>query len=264
MADTIVHGVQGCGIHFVCFLILKSQNDDVNSFISYSRQYNEYELKESEDGLERYMWNGKRWIDNTWLKPVSPHIPETLHYIRKRKSINPKNLYRINLNRNVYDYVYNIWFIKRRLGDNVIITQDLLNISNRMIDIKKYYLYCRWLKQNHPKVSSCSLMAVQYFFEDLPWDNETFRNFVNVERIKYRQTLTMKQHFSGKYKDAESKQIKRCIDPRKTKIYDIDYQSFFLKLKPQGTPLDNYMNDVKSYTLKNHRLLNDFSQYLQT
>ena len=141
-------------------------------------------------------------------------------------------------------------------------TIDTMKIINKVMGIKEWLKiwqkYCIFLKQ-FPYIAPMSPFS-QYHI--IKWVTEKKKwNLCDENIFLLNLELYKKSNINQLDKSENLEKIKELQKKTNMILYEINYKDLFFDLKPTGTILDNYMNEIRTYTERNRKLIDDYESF---
>lgn len=270
---SIVLASMGQGGNFLVDLICKARGREDVSYIS--DVYNEYSLKQ-ERNINKFFWNPERNRfegndPNAWKYDESflDWLPVPLHIYKEIKTLNQvKEIWYVDArNSKRWDYIKDLWFIKRRCGHSVVPPDFSHNPPElETSDIQKLHEwtdYCKWLQSVSDFIFPNSTAGLWFFYSGLSWNEHELRNwfpqfYKTIMNAPYAQGNFNPVNYKNDYWDVRSFANHYSVELKR-----IDYDDFFHNLNPSGYEIDSFLESrVKPYTERNNELLEKLRSYI--
>jgi hypothetical protein len=131
---------------------------------------------------------------------------------------------------------------------------------------KQFSIFTKIFPYSHP-LSRFNLNYVDFWLQDnMSWDlfdKNKYLKFLNdrkdfhIKDLMIRNGETVTPHTELQKLD----EVRKLKKQNNMILHEINYSDLFFDLKPTGTTLDNYMNEIKEYTDRNMKLIEGYESF---
>jgi hypothetical protein len=149
------------------------------------------------------------------------------------------------------------------------------DIQNTMYDVNKKLSYIEWIQiwrkycnfiKKFPFIHVLSQLNMHYISTWLDankkfnlFDENNFLTHYELYKINFKNNYFKNINLDNE--QIKLNQVRKLQKQNNMILHEINYKDLFLDFKPTGTVLDNYMDEIKEYTTRNMKLIEDYESF---